>query len=77
MRIDAGNLIAAQAARVLTRPQPQPVSSSPSGETKSVFEAMAFPKADGAKAESVTRADKPVAQPGLPQPPGARLDITI
>ena len=73
MRIEASNLIAAQAARAPQRVQP-PVQKAPE-HAKPVFEPMDFSKKS---AEAATYPEpKPAQAPAPPMRKGSRLDITV
>ena len=67
MRIDAANLIAAQAARPVTKAQP-PV---PSGR-KAEFEPLHIPKA-----ETEAPGAKPATAAAPARRPGSQVDITV
>jgi hypothetical protein len=76
MRIESSNLIAAQAARSVERPQPP--AEKPAAAAKADFQPVDFPKKNG----EVKRAkDVSEAKPDLPrQPPqraGSHLDIKV
>jgi hypothetical protein len=73
MRIDASNLLTAQAARAPQRTQP-PVQRAPE-QTKAAFEPMDFSKT-AAEATARTEA-KPAQQLTQPMRKGSLLDIKI
>jgi hypothetical protein len=73
MRIDASNLLAAQAARAPQRAQP-PMQKTPE-QAKPVFERMDFAKQPDVAAAHAE--PKPAQQSAQPMRKGSHLDITV